>query len=160
MTYNKHGFDSHLCITRGCAIRSVVVNSNICLTVAVLMLQCIIIRIMYQCCLCTIRISSVKYVRGLWSHFITLFLTLRKALPGVPCYLWQDIHTVHIFFPLSVPLSGNSPAWILVLTSHMEPHIGFLNIQTHSAAEQRAVASPEGTTVFNRPVSQKKRQHP
>jgi len=41
-----------------------------------------------------------------------------------------------------------------MLTSHMVPHTGFLNTQMQSAAEQRAVASPAGKTVFNWPVSQ------
>jgi hypothetical protein len=38
----------------------------------------------------------------------------------------------------------------------MEPRTGFLNTQMQSAAEQRAVPGPAGTTVFNWPVSQQR----
>jgi hypothetical protein len=55
--------------------------------VAVLMLKCLIIIILCQCYLCTIKISSINYERDLQSRFETSFLPSKKALSTVPCYL-------------------------------------------------------------------------
>jgi hypothetical protein len=68
-----------------------------------LLLKCLFIIRLCQCCLCTSKMSSIT-----WICFETSFLPMKKAMPAVSCYLWEDIQVVGISRNSlkRVPISG------------------------------------------------------
>lgn len=111
-------------IAASCAMKSVVVVTYCTFVVAVLLiLKCLIILIVCQCYLCTIKVFPANYVWRLQSRFETSFLPLKKTLQAIQHYLRQDIKTLPIFCPSIRPYlpAVHSCACISVMTKHVEP---------------------------------------